>query len=90
MRVKVFLLLILARDNNVFMQSFQKNIAIMSLTERERIILEFAGKGLSDYKIARKINTDPPSVTRSRKNAQKKLEEAKMDLEWAQQIGMTV
>ena len=70
------------------MQLFQKNKFIMSLTERERIILELAGKGLSDYKIARKINTDPPSVTRSRKNAQKKLVAAKTDLEWAEKIGV--
>jgi DNA-binding NarL/FixJ family response regulator len=70
------------------MHILQKNKAIMSLTERERMILELAGKGLSDYKIARRINTDPPSVTRSRKNAQKKLKNAKVDLEWAQRIGM--
>ena len=42
---------------------------------------------MSDYKIARKINTDPPSVTRSRKNAQKKLQEAQTDLKWAKEIG---
>jgi DNA-binding NarL/FixJ family response regulator len=62
----------------------------MSLTERERAILQFHQQGLSDYRIARKINADPPSVTRSRKNAQKKLEEAKLNLEWAQQIGVFV
>jgi DNA-binding CsgD family transcriptional regulator len=61
----------------------------MSLTERERMILKLAGQGLSDYKIARKINTDPPSVTRSRKNANKKLNRAKTDLEWAEKMGMT-
>jgi DNA-binding NarL/FixJ family response regulator len=60
----------------------------MNLTERERKILQFAQQGLSDYKIARKINTDPPSVTRSRKNAHKKLEDAKADLEWAEKIGV--
>ena len=60
----------------------------MQLTERERLILELHQNGLSDYKIARKINTDPPSVTRSRKNAQKKLGEAKTDLDWAQKIGI--
>ena len=60
----------------------------MSLTERERTILQLARQGLSDYKIARKINTDPPSVTRSRKNGQKKLEEAKTDLKWAGKIGL--
>jgi len=64
--------------------------AIMSLTERERMILQLARRGLSDYKIARRINTDPPSVTRSRKNAHKKLEDAKMDLEWAEKIGIQV
>jgi DNA-binding CsgD family transcriptional regulator len=64
------------------------NKVMMSLTERERIILELAGKGLSDYKIARKINTDPPSVTRSRKNAHKKLHAAKKDLLWAKCIGL--
>jgi DNA-binding NarL/FixJ family response regulator len=62
------------------MQSFPKIKGGMILTERERVILQLAGKGLSDYKIARKINTDPPSVTRSRENAHKKLEEAKKTL----------
>jgi DNA-binding CsgD family transcriptional regulator len=60
----------------------------MSLTERERTILQLARQGLSDYKIALEINTDPPSVTRSRKNAKKKLIEAKTDLEWAEKIGI--
>ena len=60
----------------------------MSLTERERVILQLARQGLSDYRIARKINTDPPSVTRSRKNAQKKLQEAETDIEWAKKIGI--
>jgi hypothetical protein len=45
------------------------------------------GKGLSDYTIARKIDTDPPSVTRSSKNAHEKLEEAKRNLEWAERTG---
>jgi DNA-binding CsgD family transcriptional regulator len=59
-----------------------------SLTERERIILQLARQGLSDYKIARKINTDPPSVTRSRKNAHKKLRKAEVDLAWAKEAGI--
>ena len=63
---------------------------IMSLTERERVILQLSGQGLSDYRIARKINTDPPSVTRSRKNAHKKLEQAMTDLEWAKKIGISI
>ena len=62
----------------------------MNLTERERLILQLVGKGLSDYKIARKINIDPPSVTRSKKNAQKKLAAAKTDLEWAEKMGLCV
>jgi len=60
----------------------------MNLTERERTILQLARQGLSDYRIARKINTDPPSVTRSRKNAHKKLVEAVIDLEWAAKVGL--
>lgn len=60
----------------------------MSLTERERRILELNKQGLSDYKIARRINIDPPSITRSRKNAIKKLRKAKAELDWAQQIGI--
>jgi DNA-binding CsgD family transcriptional regulator len=62
----------------------------MNLTERERTILQLAQQGLSDYKIARKINTDPPSVTRSRNNAQKKLIIAIKDLEWAIRIGVNL
>lgn len=62
----------------------------MNLTERERIILQLAKQGLIDYRIARKISTDPPSVTRSRKNAQKKLQQAKNDLEWAMKIGVNL
>jgi FixJ family two-component response regulator len=61
----------------------------MSLTERERIILELREQGLSDYKIARTISIDPPSVTRSRKNANRKLKEAKLDLRWAKESGVS-
>ena len=62
----------------------------MSLTERERLVLKLASEGLSDYKIARKINTDPPSITRSRQNAHKKLKQSQTDLQYAQQIGITI
>jgi DNA-binding CsgD family transcriptional regulator len=72
------------------MHSDREIEAIMSLTERERVILQLSGQGLSDYRIARKINTDPPSVTRSRKNAQKKLKTAKTDLEWAERIDIPI
>ena len=62
----------------------------MNLTERERTILQLGRQGLSDYKIARKINTDPPSVTRSRKNAHKKLSDALTDLDWALQLNVRI
>ncbi|MCJ7559979.1 LuxR C-terminal-related transcriptional regulator [Candidatus Bathyarchaeota archaeon] len=62
----------------------------MNLTERERTILQLGRQGLSDYRIARKINTDPPSVTRSRKNAHKKLLYAVINLEWASRIGISI
>jgi transcriptional regulator len=62
----------------------------MNLTERERTILKLSKQGLSDYKIARKINTDPPSVTRSRKNARKKLSDAITDLDWAMQMNVRI
>ncbi len=62
----------------------------MNLTERERTILKLAQKGLSDYKIARKINTDPPSVTRSKKNAEKKLTIALAEVNWAIETGLKI
>ena len=62
----------------------------MNLTERERAILQLAQQGLSDYKIARKINGDPPSVTRSRKNAHRKLVGSMTDIEWASRIGVSI
>jgi DNA-binding NarL/FixJ family response regulator len=62
----------------------------MKLTERELKILQLKQKGLSDYKIARKIHSDPPSITRSRKNANKKLVDAVRDIEWASKIGVNV
>jgi DNA-binding NarL/FixJ family response regulator len=62
----------------------------MNLTERERVILQLETKGLSDYRIARKINIDPPSITRSKKNAHKKLKQAQTDLQYAQQIGIKI
>jgi DNA-binding NarL/FixJ family response regulator len=60
----------------------------MHLTEREKNILRLASQGISDYKIARKINADPPNVTRSRKNAYKKIALAQSDIEWAQKNGI--
>jgi DNA-binding CsgD family transcriptional regulator len=58
------------------------------LTAFERKILELRSHDLSDYAIARELDKDPPTVYKSRKNAHKKLREAKKDLEWAKQLGL--
>jgi transcriptional regulator len=63
--------------------------AVMRISERVSMILQLEEQGPSDCKIARKINTDP-SVTRSRKNAQKKLQNAQIELEWAERIGLSI
>jgi DNA-binding NarL/FixJ family response regulator len=55
----------------------------MALTEREKKILRLNAEGMSDYRIARKLKMETPNVTRSRKNALRKLEYAKADLEFA-------
>jgi DNA-binding CsgD family transcriptional regulator len=60
----------------------------MSLTEREREVLKLQSQGFSDYKIARRIGADPPSVNRSRKNATAKLRRMKQDLAWAQSLNV--
>jgi DNA-binding CsgD family transcriptional regulator len=57
------------------------------LTEKERRVLLLAAQGLSDYKIARRLNSDPPTITRSRKNAVRKLLAAQEGLKWAANIG---
>jgi len=57
------------------------------LTGKERRILELAAKDLSDYKIARHLGADPPTVNRSRKNALRKLREAEYDITWAKELG---
>ena len=63
----------------------------MSLTKREKQILELKVKqDLSDYRIARRMGIDPPSITCSRRNALKKLAKAKEDLAWAENIGIAV
>ncbi len=50
----------------------------MALTERERQILRLHAEGLSDYRIARKLNMEMPNVKRSRKNALKNLSAQKL------------
>lgn len=44
------------------MHSDKEIEARMSLTERERVILQLHRQGLSDYRIARKINHLRPTV----------------------------
>ena len=58
----------------------------MALTERERQILRLHSEGMSDYRIARKLNMEMPNVKRSRKNSLKKLELAKSDLEFIDKL----
>ena len=58
----------------------------MTLTERERQILRLNTEGLSDYKIAKKLRMETPNVTRYRKNALKKIEHARADLEFIDKL----
>ena len=52
------------------------------LALREKAILRLKAEGVSDYRIARKLKMETPNVSWSRKNALKKLERAKADLEF--------
>lgn len=58
----------------------------MALTEREKAILRMKANGMSDYRIARKLKVETPNVTRSRKNALKKIEHAKADLKFIEEL----
>ena len=58
----------------------------MALTERERQILRLHAKGLSDYRIAHELKMEMPNVKRSRKNAKKKIEFAKADLKFVDEL----
>lgn len=58
----------------------------MALTERERQILRLHAKGLSDYRIAHELKMEMPNVKRSRKNAIKKIEQAKADLKFVNEL----
>ena len=60
----------------------------MALTERERQILRLHAKGLSDYRIAHELKMEMPNVKRSRKNAIKKLERAKADIEFVEGLAL--
>ena len=56
----------------------------LALTERERQILRLHAEGLSDYRIAHELKMEMPNVKRSKKNAIKKLECAKADIEFVE------
>jgi transcriptional regulator len=58
----------------------------VSLTERERAVLRLRAEGLSDYRIARRLRVDATGVCRSRLNALRKIERARVDLEFAKQL----
>jgi DNA-binding NarL/FixJ family response regulator len=60
----------------------------VGLTVREKTILQLSVRGLSDYRISRKIKKDPTNVVRSHSNALKKLSQAEADLEFARKIGL--
>jgi DNA-binding NarL/FixJ family response regulator len=58
----------------------------LALTEREKAILRLKADGVSDYRIARKLKMETPNVTRSRKNALKKIECAHADLDFVEEL----
>ena len=58
------------------------------LTNFEREILVYSKRGLTDYKIARELSNNIPTVSRARKNALRKLKEAEEDLAWAKSLGI--
>jgi DNA-binding NarL/FixJ family response regulator len=64
----------------------EKGDIAMALTERERQILRLHSEGLTNYRIARKLKMEKPNVTRSRKNALKKLKRARADLEYIDRL----
>jgi len=57
------------------------------LTDFERKVLELSRRGSTDYRIARDLSSDVSTVSRSRKNALRKLQEAEEDLVWARSLG---
>lgn len=58
------------------------------LTEREKIILLLKKKGLSFYKIGRKLKIDVTNTHRTYDNAIRKLAKAQDDLAFAQELGV--
>jgi DNA-binding NarL/FixJ family response regulator len=58
----------------------------LALTRREKEILRLSKLGYSDYRIARKLRTHPPTVMRSHMHALRKIHEAEADLEFARKL----
>lgn len=58
----------------------------MALTEQEQTILQLNTKGLSDYQIAKKLNIETPNVYRAQKTALRKLEHARADTAFADEL----
>ena len=52
------------------------------LTAHQKEILKLSSLGLTDYKIARKLKTEPPNITRSRTDALRKIETERGDIAW--------
>ncbi len=61
---------------------------LMALTEWERAILRLWAGGLNDYRIARRLHSYTNSVKHSRLNALKKIEWARVDLEFTDHVGV--
>ena len=61
----------------------------MALTRREKEILRLSKLGYSDYRIARKLRTHPPTVMRSHQHTLRKIYEAEADLEFARKLGLS-
>ena len=55
-------------------------MALLSPLEKDSLRLALTLKSLSSYRIARRLDKDPPSVHRALKNALRKLREAQQEL----------
>jgi transcriptional regulator len=58
----------------------------LALTERKRLILRLHAEGLNDYRIAKKLKIETPNVYRARKTALRKLERARADLSFVDNL----
>ncbi len=60
----------------------------VGLTDREKRVLQLKAGGLNAYEIARKLRVDAANIYRADGNARRKLRRAKLDLEFAEEIGV--